>query len=188
MTWEGVAAISAVIYGETYTSAIAYNFIYSDFGGTYNEAYEAYLANPSPLKAPTGYHEQIVDAFKAIDVTLPWAEGLGVGMVEGYSGSYNMYTVSDCTASLDTAKNFVTSFNAAGWSYAPASEEDASSVSADDVVADTWYTYKLTTSKGVAYARFSFVSVSHLDEDEQEIYPNGLFEMDLMAVATTVSE
>lgn len=188
LSWEGVAAISAEIYGETYTSTIVYNFVYSDFGGTYNEAYEAYLANPSPLKVPTGYHEQIVDAFKAIDVTLPWAKGLGVGMVAGYSDSYNMYTIDDCTASLDTVKNFVTSFNTANWTYAPASEEDASSITADDVVADTWYTYKLITSKGVAYARFSFIGASHLDEDEKEIYPNGLFEMNLMAVATAASE
>ncbi len=182
LTWEGVAAIKAELYGEIYTSAIAYNFIYSDFGGTYNEAYEAYLNNPSPLKAPTGYHEQIVEAFETIEVTLPWVEGFGVGMAEGYNSDYNMYTIDDCTGDIETVKNFVTAFNMAGWVYTPASDEEANSIAAEDVVTDSWYTFKLTTAKGVAYARASFVSVSHLDEEDQKIYPNGLFEMNLMAI------
>jgi len=188
LTWEGVAAIKAEMYGEISTSAIAYNFVYSDFGGTYNEAYDAYLTNPSPLKAPTGYHKQIVEAFEALDVTLPWVEGFGVGMAEGYNSDYDMYTIDDCTGNIDTVKNFVTAFNMAGWVYTPASDEEANSITAEDVVTDSWYTFKLATEKGTAYARASFVSVSHLDEDDRKIYPNGLFEMNLMAISGLSSD
>ncbi len=179
LTWEGMLNYSISFYGSAYTGSISYNFIYSNIGSTYDEAYANYLKNPSKPSAPTAYNETLSGVFAQAGITLPWAEGFGNAMYTTYDEDYNMYSVYDCTATLDTAKNLVEALQNNGWTYDD-DDETVTSIAKDSIVADAGYYFSAKSDSAYAMALVQFESASSLDDEEKELYPNGILSFVLM--------
>ena len=190
LTWEGMLNYSISVYGSTITGAISYNFIYSNIGSTYDETYANYLKNPVKPTAPTSYNETLSGVFAQADIALPWVEGFGSAMYTTYDENYNMYSIYDCTATLDTAKNLAEALLNNGWSkYTRAIEtETTDSTATDDVLADTKYYFTASSDSAYAMALVYFESASSLDDDEKELYPNGILSFVLMIGSVSSAE